>query len=116
MLPVWSETKRCCCAQAWGGEQPPYSPAERPEPGQVVRVVHIIANRDNLVETFDLDTHHLHKKTCWLNTSFLKEIKNTRVHNKTHFSSHYQSGRSLLIQHGKLTMLFLLPLSSAGGF
>lgn len=73
LLPACSEMKRYCCTQAWGGEQARYSPAERPEPGQVIRVVHIIANSDNLMEAFDLDTHHLHKKTsrscntCWLN-------------------------------------------------
>ena len=120
LLPVCDETKRYRCTQDWGGEQSPYSPAERPEPGQVVRVVHVIANSDNLVETFDLDTHHLHKKTCgsckacWLNISFLKKKKNMQGQSKRYFSSYYQSGRSLLIQHGKLTMLFFPPLSSPG--
>lgn len=82
LLPVCNEVKHDCCTQAWGGEQSPYSPAERPEPGQVIRVIHIIANSDNLMETFDLDTHHLHKKraascnTRLLNTSFLEDIKN----------------------------------------
>lgn len=90
----------------------PYSPAERPEPGQVIRVVHVIANRDDLMETFDLDTHHLHKKTsqscniCWLNISSLQEIKNMHAQSKRCFSSCHQPGRSLLTQHGKLVTFF----------
>lgn len=34
-------------------------PAEGPEPGQVIGVVHIVANSDYLMETLNLDTHHL---------------------------------------------------------
>lgn len=46
--------------RGWGAA--PHSPAERPEPGQVIGMVHIVANGDDLMETFDLDTHHLHRK------------------------------------------------------
>lgn len=34
-------------------------PAEGPEPGQVIGVVDIVANSDNLMETLNLNTHHL---------------------------------------------------------
>lgn len=34
-------------------------PAEGPEPGQVIGVVYIVANGDYLVETLNLNTHHL---------------------------------------------------------
>lgn len=34
-------------------------PAEGPEPGQVIGVVDVVSNRDNLVETLYLNTHHL---------------------------------------------------------
>lgn len=34
-------------------------PAEGSEPGQVIGVVHIVANSDNLMETLNLNTHHL---------------------------------------------------------
>ena len=34
-------------------------PAEGSEPGQVIGVVHIVANSDNLLETLNLNTHHL---------------------------------------------------------
>ena len=34
-------------------------PAEGSEPGQVVGVVHVVANSNNLMETLDLNTHHL---------------------------------------------------------
>lgn len=34
-------------------------PAEGPEPGQVVGVVYIVANSDYLMETLNLNTHHL---------------------------------------------------------
>ena len=35
------------------------SPAERPEPGEVVGVIHAVADGDDLVETLDLHTEHL---------------------------------------------------------
>lgn len=34
-------------------------PAEGSEPGQVIGVVDIVANSDNLMETLNLNTHHL---------------------------------------------------------
>lgn len=34
-------------------------PAERSEPGQVIGVVDIVADGDNLMETLNLNTHHL---------------------------------------------------------
>lgn len=35
------------------------SPAQRPEPGQVVGVVHAVTNRDNFLEALDLNTENL---------------------------------------------------------
>lgn len=37
-------------------------PAEGSEPGQVIGVVDIVANSDNLMETLNLNTHHLQDK------------------------------------------------------
>lgn len=34
-------------------------PAEGSEPGQVIGVVDVVANSDNLMETLNLNTHHL---------------------------------------------------------
>lgn len=39
------------------------SPAQRPEPGQVVRVVHAVANCDDFMEAFDLNTEDLYRET-----------------------------------------------------
>lgn len=56
----------CVCARCEKRTEGEGSPAERPEPGQVVGVVHTVANGDDLLEALDLDTHHLHKETVWV--------------------------------------------------
>lgn len=39
------------------------SPAQRPEPGQVVGVVHAVADGDDFLEALDLNTEDLHGET-----------------------------------------------------
>ncbi len=39
------------------------SPAQRPEPGQVVGVVHTVADGDDFLEALDLNTEDLHRET-----------------------------------------------------
>lgn len=39
------------------------SPAQRPEPGQVVGVVHAVADGDDFMEALNLNTEHLHRET-----------------------------------------------------
>lgn len=39
------------------------SPAQCPEPGQVVRVVNTVADRDDFLEALDLNTEDLHRGT-----------------------------------------------------
>ena len=40
---------------------PSSSPAESPEPGQVVGMVNSVADVDDFLETLDLDAHDLHR-------------------------------------------------------
>lgn len=44
----------CLCAS---------SPAQRPEPGQVVGVIHTVSDCDDLLEALDLNTKDLHRET-----------------------------------------------------
>lgn len=39
------------------------SPAQRPEPGQVVGVVHTVANGDDFLKALDLNTEDLDRET-----------------------------------------------------
>lgn len=59
LLTSWHRFKICDSLCFWGA----YSPAQCPEPGQVVGVVHAVTDCDDFLEALDLNTEDLHRES-----------------------------------------------------